>query len=174
MTRRACPLLQSAQHTISWLPISLLQLDPTSITDGVAVTGLYELSRQWCCWCTAFESLWGSWTCMTQLPQSRERQQQYYFHTIYQYLQDWGLDNDLVVIIVACTALGTMHMIECCTRCVNQGRLMCHKLHSACISTTSGPIFTKQVALKSSNQGLSAHMWDVQEWQKMTEISGHQ
>jgi len=50
----------------------------------------------------------------------------------------------------------------------------CHKLHSACISTTSGPIFTNQVALKSPKWGLSAHMWKVQEQQQMTEILDHQ
>ena len=46
------------------------------------------------------------------------------FHTIYLYLQDWGLDNNLVVIIITHTTLGTMPIIEDCTRCVNQGRLM--------------------------------------------------
>ena len=59
---------------------------------------------------------------MTRLPQSCERHQRYSFHIIYRYLQ--GLDNDLMVIIIACTASGTMSMIERCTRCVNQGRLM--------------------------------------------------
>ena len=124
MTRQAFPLLQSSQRKISRSQISLLQLDPTSIASDVAVTGLYELSRQLCRRCAAFESLRGNWTCMTRLPKSRERQQRYYFHTIYRYLQDWGLDNNLVVIIVARTASGTMHMVERCTRCVNQGRLM--------------------------------------------------
>ena len=50
----------------------------------------------------------------------------------------------------------------------------CHKLHSACISTTSGPIFTNQVALESPKWGLSADMWDAQRQQQMTEISGYQ
>ena len=50
----------------------------------------------------------------------------------------------------------------------------CHKLHSACISTTSGPIFTNQVALESTKWGLSTHIWDVQKQQQMTEILGHQ
>jgi len=40
---------------------------------------------------------------------------------------------------------------------------LCHKLHSACISTTSGLIFTNQVVLESPKWGLSAHMWEVQE-----------
>ena len=40
-------------------------------------------------------------------------------------------------------------------------KLKCHKLHSACISTTSGLIFTNQVMLESPKWGLSAHMWDV-------------
>ena len=59
---------------------------------------------------------------MTRLPQSCERHQRYSFHIIYRYLQ--GLDNDLMVIIIVRTASGTMHMIEGCTRCVNQGRLI--------------------------------------------------
>jgi len=50
----------------------------------------------------------------------------------------------------------------------------CHKLYSACISTTSGPIFTNKVALESLKWGLSTHMREVQERQQMTEISGHQ
>jgi len=51
---------------------------------------------------------------------------------------------------------------------------MCHKLYSACIYTTSGPIFTNQVALESPKWGLFTHIWDVQKRQQMTEISGHQ
>ena len=54
------------------LLISLLQLDPTSITDSVAVTSLYKLSMQLCHQCAVFESFQGNWTCMTQLPQSYE------------------------------------------------------------------------------------------------------
>jgi len=52
--------------------------------------------------------------------------------------------------------------------------LRCHKLHSACISTTSRLIFTNQVVLESPKWELFAHMRDVQKWQQMTEISGHQ
>jgi len=50
----------------------------------------------------------------------------------------------------------------------------CYKLHSACISTTSRPIFTNWVVLESPKWGLSAHIQDVQKQQKTTEISGHQ
>ena len=86
MTYWACPSLQSSQHMILQFLIFLLQLDPTSIIDGVAVTGLYELSMQLYCQCAMFKSLQGNWTCMTRLSQSHEQQQQYYFHTIYLYL----------------------------------------------------------------------------------------
>jgi len=41
-------------------------------------------------------------------------------------------------------------------------RSWCHKLYSACISTTSGLIFTNQVALESPKWGLSALMQEVQ------------
>jgi len=54
---RACIELQSSQHMILQLLISLLQLDPTFITDGAAVTGLYELSRKLCRQYAGFESL---------------------------------------------------------------------------------------------------------------------
>ena len=50
----------------------------------------------------------------------------------------------------------------------------CYKLYSACISTISGPVFLNQVALESPKWGLSVHMWEVQERQQMTKISGHQ
>ena len=67
--------------------IFLLQLDPTSTIDSVAVTGLYKLSRQLCHYYAGFESLWGSWTCMTWLLISHEQHQQYSFYTAYRYLQ---------------------------------------------------------------------------------------
>jgi len=60
------------------------------------------------------------------------------------------------------------------TMTLKEEKALCHKLYSACISTTSGPIFTNQVVLESPKWGLSAHMWEVQEQQQMTEISGHQ
>jgi len=50
---------------------------------------------------------------------------------------------------------------------------LCHKLYSACISITSGPIFTNQVVLESPKWGLSAHIWDVQKQQQTTKISDH-
>ena len=50
----------------------------------------------------------------------------------------------------------------------------CHKLHSACISTTSGPIFTNQVVLGSPKWRLSTYVWDIQKQQQTAEISGHQ
>ena len=48
-----------------------------------------------------------------------------------------------------------------------------HKLHSVCISTISGLIFTNWVVLESPKWGLSAHMWDVQKQQQTTK-SDHQ
>ena len=49
-----------------------------------------------------------------------------------------------------------------------------YKLHSTCISTINGPIFTNQVALENPKWGIFAHMWDIQKWQQITEISDHQ
>ena len=57
---------------------------------------------------------------------------------------------------------------------INIDNNYCHKLHSACISTTSGLIFTNQVMLESPKWGSSAHIQDVQNQQQMTEISGYQ
>ena len=48
-----------------------------------------------------------------------------------------------------------------------------HKLHSACISTTSILIFTNQVVLEHFKWGLFINMQNVQKWQQTTEILGH-
>jgi len=51
---------------------------------------------------------------------------------------------------------------------------LCHKHDSTCIFIASTPILTNQVVLEYSKWELFAHMWNVQKWQQITEISDYQ